>query len=161
MAKIKCPNDVHNYHCIFDNNCRLVEFCANKKINYIDMYLILPGNTFKGQRNVIVYSNDINYWLIQYPYCYNEHNTTFSITEQVKTIEKLPWHYYLAWILVAILAIICIILGILIYIVKHSKCQLCCSTDRYTKQQIDSKETVPCLQPSETVIGKRIEQTYC
>lgn len=113
-----------------------------------------------------MYSNSLDYWMVQYPFCHKHFNTSnpLLIVKGVKPIENPPWDYYFAWSLVVVLLLILIAIGL---VNRH----ICLSILQSSYQSFlnyfnnsrqgkgsDKKENVPTeessppdIQPSRTV----------
>ncbi|XP_063405335.1 uncharacterized protein LOC134688496 [Mytilus trossulus] len=152
-----CPENKTRYQCLYDRHCRLVEVCKVPQFNYIDIVLFdKTDNTFYNKRLNKIYSNSMDYWMIQYFYCHKHFNTSnpLVIEDGVKTIEKPPWDYYFAWSLVIVLLVILIVIGLVnrhiclsILRSSYQSCLNYCNGSRQEKDN-DKKENVPKLESS-------------
>ncbi|CAC5396855.1 unnamed protein product [Mytilus coruscus] len=164
-----CPENKTRYNCVYDRNCSLVEVCKDPQRNNIEIVLLdKTDNVFFNQRQNEIYSNSMDYWMIQYPYCHKNFNTSdpLLLVEEVKTIEKLPWDYYLSWTIVVLLVFLNAIY--LIYVYRQRCLSIYKSGSKYRHgQDSDKKENVliaasspHCTQPrtSRTVNGNSSSQ---
>ena len=103
-----CEYQPQNYHCIYNRDCQLVEFCAEAKYNNFEIYLKDSGQTFLTERQNKMYTNSMEYSIIQYNiYCKPKIPSTTEksakcITEQPTcstTVDETPFHCYAGWIL--------------------------------------------------------------
>ncbi|CAC5396859.1 unnamed protein product [Mytilus coruscus] len=167
-----CPDNKTLYHCLYERNCSLVEVCrAPQGTNVETVLLDSSDNIFFNKWKNKIYSNSIDYWMIQYFYCHKHFNNSnpLLIVKRVKTtektIEKRPWEYDFAWSLVGVLLVS--LIAIVCFFNRHSCLSIlqsayqfslnCCYGCRQG-QDSDKKENVhtaescpPGNQPSSTV----------
>ena len=103
-----CESRPQNYHCIYNRTCQLDQFCAEAKYNNFEIYLKDSGQTFLTERQNKMYTNSMEYSIIQYNiYCKPKIPSTTEksakcITEQPTcstTVDETPFHCYAGWIL--------------------------------------------------------------
>jgi hypothetical protein len=120
-----CESQPQNYHCMYNRNCQLEEFCAEAKYKNFEIYLKDSGQIFFTERQNKIYTNSMEYSIIQYNiYCKpnitsttekpivsfttGQHSTTVqpstTVDNQENTIYETPDHCYVGWILFASLA---------------------------------------------------------
>ena len=117
-AKEVCKSQPENYHCMYNIDCKLEEFCNEKGKNYFQYYLRADPTFFKEERRDMT-TNSMDYWYIQYfLHCKNilitEKPMILSKTDLSCTSEDVYWKLLIVFIIVSVVAI-----GLLIYILRN------------------------------------------
>lgn len=123
-----CESEPPKYHCMYNSDCQLVEFCAEKKYNNFGIYLINSGQEFLIKNKNEMFSNSKDYWIIQdILYCKKRRTSTTekpivsSTTGQPSTIGdnqenveyKIPDHCYVSYAVSALLIVVVIVLSVI------------------------------------------------
>ena len=60
-----CKSQLEEYHCMYNNACKLVEFCQKENYNNFQIYLNISGPLFFKKNRNKIHTNSMNYWIIQ------------------------------------------------------------------------------------------------
>lgn len=154
-----CKMEPQKYHCIYNRDCQLVEFCAEKKYNDFEIYLIYSGQEFLLQKQNIIETNDMQYWLIQYNiYCKSKIASATgqpitTVDNRENIVYKTPGHCFVGWILFVIVSLAGI--GQLIYIVKNKR-----NGNKETRGKTGDTMKLSAAVYEKTPVSERTESIY-
>lgn len=154
-----CESEPQKYHCMYNRDCQLLEFCDVKKYNNFEIYLKDSGQEFFLDTQNRIETNAMQYWLIQYNiHCKPKITSTTEkpTTEQPSTtvgnreniIYTTPNHCYAGWALFVFVSLAGI--GHLIYINKRNRNE--------TARKKDEKMKLSTAIPESTPVSGRTER---